>query len=961
MSQRQPAKEPQAKGVQTQSQTPLAHPRDLHRPTPSSNLSHAAIQRAQADPRVLSPDNILQLQRTVGNQAVQRLLRQESQAGFEADSDFERQLSHTKGRGSPLPQKTQQEFEQSFGTNLDKVRIHTNATSNQLNRSIQAKAFTHGNDIHFDAGEFNPTTAQGKHLLAHELTHTIQQTGGKQAKGVQTKLQVGAANDRYEQEAEHIASRVAKSQHVTPQAQAMASPRIQRKGEKEQVSINGQTKSVTKNDKDALKTAITEMSMKGKKSVKPTKRAEAVLLMGASGSGKSSIINEVIDDPSTFVHADPDMVKSAMPAYQAGIKQGNKNIANMVHDESKNITKSIVDSAITTRRNLLYDGTGGNLQEYSRMIANLKKVGYHVKLVMTHISVNEGLKRVAERAAATGRDIPTDVVKDMYKWVPINFPVLVSQVDNAYLFDNMVPKGQLPKLVWEKGDGTTLKPEEIDGLKDLLASIDAKKMGKAASPAKDNKDASDNGGPSRNYLQDGGTRRWMKDVGSGTSKSISEIDVQLRLYRHYRSKRRGNAEEQAQLLFGMQKAIGVSKYQTDISKQKSNFLKRKQAVSGLKVEVDRELRTQPVQLPRTISTGEQVKELTRVGFSEQFLSGLLKIDLRLLYEAHVALSYHRPDLAQAALDRLNPVARDDKGKLKYKGTYLERTRNQLHFAQQMLSAHHHASIGGAYASMFKLEAMQMSDAKTKKINKKYVRNEKFLGKSTIDTVKNPGANYPSTYAPSEIPKKLEDLKLDHPTLSSQELEAIRIYSTGIYRQMNATMHDIRMDNPKKQKGFEGYSTLNQLAMSGLSKLPSYSGSDVVRGDQDASGLGATLRAGTTFLTPSFLSTSKSQPFPGAILWKIKVASHSRGKDIQYLSVSTNEAEVLFPPGTKLKIVEVFRRVLDPFQMDLIDGETPDQRSRRMWKSDSGKRIADDILPLLQKNGMRSQIIIAQEL
>lgn len=226
MSQRQPAESRQANSAQIKSLDPAAHQLNLDAPAPtiaaasSSNLSQATIQRALANPRALSPNDILQLQRTVGNQAVQRLLQRDTQTGFEAGSNFEGQLKHTQGSGSPLPKKTKHEFEDSLGADLSNVRIHTNAASDQLNRSIQAKAFTHGNDIHFSTGEFNPTTSQGKHLLAHELTHTIQQTGGKPAHHVQAKLQVGAANDRYEQEADQAAKRVMSSSKssTTPQA-----------------------------------------------------------------------------------------------------------------------------------------------------------------------------------------------------------------------------------------------------------------------------------------------------------------------------------------------------------------------------------------------------------------------------------------------------------------------------------------------------------------------------------------------------------------------------------------------------------------------------------------------------------------------------------------------------------------------------------------------------------------------
>jgi hypothetical protein len=71
-----------------------------------------------------------------------------------------------------------QEFEPKFGTDLSGVRLHTGPESAQLNRQIDAKAFTHGQDVHFNQGQYDLNSAEGKSLLAHEVTHTLQQRGG---------------------------------------------------------------------------------------------------------------------------------------------------------------------------------------------------------------------------------------------------------------------------------------------------------------------------------------------------------------------------------------------------------------------------------------------------------------------------------------------------------------------------------------------------------------------------------------------------------------------------------------------------------------------------------------------------------------------------------------------------------------------------------------------------------------
>ncbi|MEM8488752.1 MAG: DUF4157 domain-containing protein [Bacteroidota bacterium] len=92
-----------------------------------------------------------------------------------APADFSSQLRNASGGGSPLPGDTRTEMEGAFGADFSNVRIHTGSNAANLSDSIQAQAFTHGNDIYFNEGKFNPGSTDGKHLLAHELTHTVQQ------------------------------------------------------------------------------------------------------------------------------------------------------------------------------------------------------------------------------------------------------------------------------------------------------------------------------------------------------------------------------------------------------------------------------------------------------------------------------------------------------------------------------------------------------------------------------------------------------------------------------------------------------------------------------------------------------------------------------------------------------------------------------------------------------------------
>lgn len=96
--------------------------------------------------------------------------------GGDLDDDTTRLLNSSRGGGAPLPEPARSKMEGAFGADFSGVRVHAGATSTELNNRIQAKAFTTGNDIFFRDQVPDASTGSGQELLAHELTHTIQQT-----------------------------------------------------------------------------------------------------------------------------------------------------------------------------------------------------------------------------------------------------------------------------------------------------------------------------------------------------------------------------------------------------------------------------------------------------------------------------------------------------------------------------------------------------------------------------------------------------------------------------------------------------------------------------------------------------------------------------------------------------------------------------------------------------------------
>ena len=213
----------------------------------SEKIGEATRQRRQESPSLETMQPVWQLQQQVGNQAVQQLLRsgfiQAKLAISNPDAPEEREAdnvahaimrSHAgapvstpcscshdgemceecqqkqsqptihrrasspsapgqvprivsdvlRSPGHPLDSATRAFFEPRFGHDFSQVRIHTDTRAAESARAIQARAYTAGNDIVFDSGEWTPDRAEGRHLLAHELTHVVQQRGGSSAPGI---------------------------------------------------------------------------------------------------------------------------------------------------------------------------------------------------------------------------------------------------------------------------------------------------------------------------------------------------------------------------------------------------------------------------------------------------------------------------------------------------------------------------------------------------------------------------------------------------------------------------------------------------------------------------------------------------------------------------------------------------------------------------------------------------------
>lgn len=158
---------------------------------PASTKTHVAmLNRTTGGDPARAARALLGLQRRYGNRYVQRVLELARQADSDgqASPDVEQAIQRARGGGQALDRGARARMESAFGTDFSGVRVHADARADALNRRLNARAFTTGQDIFFRQGAYDPGSSSGRELLAHELTHVVQQNGS----AIRAKLVVNA-------------------------------------------------------------------------------------------------------------------------------------------------------------------------------------------------------------------------------------------------------------------------------------------------------------------------------------------------------------------------------------------------------------------------------------------------------------------------------------------------------------------------------------------------------------------------------------------------------------------------------------------------------------------------------------------------------------------------------------------------------------------------------------------------
>src|SRR5215470_1108170 len=185
-----------------------------------------AVPRAPVS--TLAPVHMLLLrcQATGGNRMAQRLL----EPGAPVAGDLVARV--VGSRGAPLDRAVRDDMEGRFGHDFSQVRVHTDSRAQESAAAVGARAYTVGSDIVFGQGTYDPAAGAGKLLLAHELTHVVQQQAGAvTGTDVAGGVAVSHPGDRFEREAAQVAARVVEQPTGAVAVTAPDAPMVQRCGD----------------------------------------------------------------------------------------------------------------------------------------------------------------------------------------------------------------------------------------------------------------------------------------------------------------------------------------------------------------------------------------------------------------------------------------------------------------------------------------------------------------------------------------------------------------------------------------------------------------------------------------------------------------------------------------------------------------------------------------------------------
>ncbi|MGH3979400.1 MAG: DUF4157 domain-containing protein [Pseudonocardiaceae bacterium] len=187
-----------------------------------TGLMYKAAAAGRTD--VLGPAGLLGLQRAVGNTGVAGVMEEDRSPVLDVVSS---------GGGAPLDNETRTDMESRLGHDFSDVRVHTDSRAHDSAKAVNAHAYTVGSNIVFQRDKYDASSTDGRTMLAHELTHVVQQRNGP-VEGTSTGggIRVSDPSDRFEREAASNAERAVSA--PAPVTATPSGPAVQRQADEEE-------------------------------------------------------------------------------------------------------------------------------------------------------------------------------------------------------------------------------------------------------------------------------------------------------------------------------------------------------------------------------------------------------------------------------------------------------------------------------------------------------------------------------------------------------------------------------------------------------------------------------------------------------------------------------------------------------------------------------------------------------
>jgi predicted ABC-type ATPase len=207
-------------------------------------------------------------------------------------------------------------------------------------------------------------------------------------------------------------------------------------------------------EQDAVREAIVNRAIGDARPV-TAETPKAYLMGGGGASGKGVVLETMVAKGriphENVVHLDPDAIKTQIPQYKEIVAAGDSRAAAVVHEDSSQLAKTILERAIATRLNIVYDVTLGNPGKAIHLIHEVKAAGYEVHLYGVTADADVAVARNASRAGQTGRYVPVDMQLTAHRGFSEGFERYVRLVDEAVLFDTNGAGSTM--IAWKTADG----------------------------------------------------------------------------------------------------------------------------------------------------------------------------------------------------------------------------------------------------------------------------------------------------------------------------------------------------------------------------------------------------------------------------------------------------------------------------------------------------------------------------